>query len=287
MKQTIVKHFFDPATWALSYIVYQVGCPECAIIDSVLDFDLKSGRSSTTSADKLIAFIQENELQVQWILETHVHADHLTAASYLQKNVGGKIGIGQHVIDVQSTFKSLFDLGAEYLLDGSQFDHLFADNEEFFIGELSCKVLHVPGHTPADVAYQIGNSVFVGDTIFMPDIGTARCDFPGGSANSLYKSIQRLLSLPEDSRIFCCHDYPPNGRSVAWEISIQEQRHSNIHLKGNISERKFVEMRRLKDQNLPVPNLIIPSLQVNLLCGKFPKTGSNGIICLKIPINVL
>ncbi|TSP12299.1 MBL fold metallo-hydrolase [Cupriavidus campinensis] len=285
--QPTIQPFFDPATWTVTYVVYQAGRPECAIIDSVLDYDPKAGRTSTASADKVVAFVREHALQVEWIMETHAHADHLSAAPYLRSQVGGKIAIGQHIRSVQGVFKKLFNLEPEFQLDGSQFDHLFDENEEFVIGGLKGKALHVPGHTPADMAYQIGDAVFVGDTLFMPDVGTARCDFPGGNAHALYRSISTLLNLPADTRLFMCHDYPPESRWPAWETTVRAQREGNIHVHDGVSEEQFVAMRQARDATLAMPTLILPAVQVNIRAGELPPAEANGIRYLKIPLNTV
>ncbi|CAG2149399.1 putative metallo-hydrolase [Cupriavidus campinensis] len=285
--QPTIQPFFDPATWTVTYVVYQAGRPECAIIDSVLDYDPKAGRTSTASADKVVAFVREHALQVEWIMETHAHADHLSAAPYLRSQVGGKIAIGQHIRSVQGVFKKLFNLEPEFQLDGSQFDHLFDENEEFVIGGLKGKALHVPGHTPADMAYQIGDAVFVGDTLFMPDVGTARCDFPGGNAHALYRSISTLLNLPADTRLFMCHDYPPESRGPAWETTVRAQREGNIHVHDGVSEEQFVAMRQARDATLAMPTLILPAVQVNIRAGELPPAEANGIRYLKIPLNTV
>ncbi|WER50300.1 MBL fold metallo-hydrolase [Cupriavidus sp. WKF15] len=285
--QPTIQPFFDPATWTVTYVVYQAGCPECAIIDSVLDYDPKAGRTSTASADKVIAFVREHALRVEWILETHAHADHLSAAPYLKRQLGGRIAIGQDIRRVQGVFKKLFNLEPEFRLDGSQFDHLFEDGETFDIGGLTGKAVHVPGHTPADMAYQIGDAVFVGDTLFMPDVGTARCDFPGGNAHELYRSIRKLLDLPGETRLFMCHDYPPEGRGPTWQTTVSAQREGNIHVHDGVSEDQFVAMRRARDATLAMPTLILPSVQVNIRAGELPPPELNGVRYLKIPLNAL
>lgn len=285
--QPIVQAFFDPATCTVTYVVWQSGRQECAIIDPVLDYDPKAGRTSTENADKVVRFVREHGLRVQWILETHAHADHLSAGPYLRRELGGKIAIGQHIRTVQGVFKKLFNLEPEFRLDGSQFDRLFREDEEFAIGGLTAKALHVPGHTPADVAYQIGDAVFVGDTLFMPDVGTARCDFPGGDAHTLYRSIRKLLDLPGDTRLFMCHDYPPAGREPRWETTVREQRAHNIHVHEGVTEEQFVSMREARDATLGMPTLILPSVQVNIRAGEFPAAEANGIRYLKIPLNAL
>ncbi|QDL56491.1 MBL fold metallo-hydrolase [Rhodoferax aquaticus] len=285
--QPKVQAFFDPATWTVSYVVYDQPGGHCAIVDSVLDYDSKSGRTSTASADTLMAFIQDQGLRVQWILETHAHADHLSAAHYLRKHLGGQIAIGAAITDVQSVFKGIFNLEPEFHPDGSQFDHLFQANEAFAIGTLSAHALPVPGHTPACMAYQVSDAVFVGDTLFMPDVGTARCDFPGGNAHALYKSVRSLMALPDATRLYMCHDYPPDGREPAWESTVAEQRASNIHIRDGVSEDAFVAMRSQRDAGLAMPNLILPSVQINIRAGAMPPPEPNGKAYLKIPLNVL
>jgi glyoxylase-like metal-dependent hydrolase (beta-lactamase superfamily II) len=282
-----VHGIFDPATWTVTYVVYEKEGSECAVIDSVLDYDPKSGRTRTNSADKVIAFVREKQLKLTWILETHAHADHLTAAPYLQQHLGGKIAIGDHISKVQQVFKGVFNLEPEFATDGSQFDHLLEDGETVSIGALSVSTMYVPGHTPACVAYQIGDAVFVGDTMFMPDVGTARCDFPGGDAKTLYASARKILSLPDETRLFMCHDYPPNDRPVAFETTVGEQRRKNIHVHDGISETQFVEMRSKRDATLEMPVLILPSVQVNIRAGHLPPSESNGVSYLKIPLNAL
>jgi len=283
----IVKAFFDPATWTVTYVVYEEPGSACAIIDSVLDYDSKSGRTRTTSADKLIAFVKDNDLRVQWILETHAHADHLSAAPYLRKHLGGKIAIGAGIKGVQKVFKGVFNLEQEFQPNGTQFDQLFADGETFAIGNLTAKAMSVPGHTPACMAFQVDDAVFVGDTLFMPDVGTARCDFPGGNANQLYGSMRRLLSLPLETRLFMCHDYPPAGRDPMWETTVAAQRAGNIHVKDGISEEDFVKMRSARDATLEMPVLILPAVQVNIRAGELPPKEANGVSYLKIPVNAL
>lgn len=282
-----VKGFFDPATWTVTYVVYEKEGSNCAIIDSVLDYDPKSGRTGTGSADRVIAFVREQNLQVEWILETHAHADHLSAAPYIRKQLGGKIGIGANITQVQGVFKQIFNLEPAFKLDGSQFDHLLHDSESFFIGNLTAQAMPVPGHTPACMAYRIGDAVFVGDTLFMPDVGTARCDFPGGDAHMLYRSVRKLLSLPSETRLFMCHDYPPNDRPAAWETTVAEQRAHNIHIHDGVSEEDFVAMRTARDATLEMPVLILPSVQVNIRAGEMPPKEDNGVAYLKIPINLL
>ncbi len=281
----VVKSFFDPATWTVSHILYTEQGSACAIIDPVLDYNYKSGRASSTSADKLIAFVREHNLQVEWILETHAHADHLTAAHYLRKHVGGKIAIGAAIQGVQKVFKAIFNLESEFHPDGHQFDHLLRDGETFAVGALTLQALSVPGHTPACMAYQTQDIVFVGDTIFMPDVGTARCDFPGGDAHQLYRSIQKLLSLPPATRMYICHDYPPGNRAPAWETTVTEQRATNIHVHDGVDEEAFVNMRTARDATLEMPSLILPSIQVNIRAGEMPPKDENGVAYLKIPLN--
>ena len=285
--QAQVKAFFDPATWTVSYVVFDAPGGHCALVDSVLDYDPKSGRTRTTSADKLIAFVREQKLTVDWILETHAHADHLSAAPYLRKALGGRIAIGGKITQVQNVFKDIFHLEPEFATDGRQFDHLFQDGETFAIGQLQAQALSVPGHTPACMAYQVGDAVFVGDTLFMPDVGTARCDFPGGNARILYQSIRKLLSLPPETRLFMCHDYPPAGREVQWECTVTDQRERNIHVHDGISEDDFVAMRTKRDATLEMPVLILPSVQVNIRAGELPLPEANGVSYLKIPLNAL
>jgi glyoxylase-like metal-dependent hydrolase (beta-lactamase superfamily II) len=282
-----VHGIFDPTTWTVTYVVYEKEGTACAIIDSVLDYDPKSGRTRTDSADKVIDFVKQKHLKVEWILETHAHADHLTAAPYLKQQLGGKTAIGDHITTVQQVFKGIFNLESGFATNGSQFDHLFQDGESFRFGALSGLTLYVPGHTPACVAYQIGDAVFVGDTMFMPDVGTARCDFPGGDAKTLYKSVRKILSLPEDTRLFMCHDYPPNEREVVFETTVGEQRRNNIHVHDGISEAQFVEMRSERDATLEMPVLILPAVQVNIRAGDMPPKDKNGIAYLKIPVNAL
>lgn len=283
----IVKSFFDPATCTISHVVHEAGGGACAIVDAVLDYDAKSGRTRTTSADKLAAFVQENKLQVAWIMETHAHADHLSAAHYLRGRLGGKIAIGAAITQVQATFKRIFNLEPGFQADGRQFDRLLQDGETLAIGALQVRALSVPGHTPACMAYLIGDAVFVGDTLFMPDVGTARCDFPGGDASALYRSVRRLLSLPPETRLFMCHDYPPEGRSPVWESTVAEQRAKNIHVHDGVSEGEFVKMRTARDATLDMPTLILPSVQVNIRAGEMPPAEDNGVSYLKIPLNAL
>lgn len=283
----IVKGFFDPDTWTVTYVVYEKPGTPCVIIDSVLNYDHKSGRTDTKSADEVIEFVTANNLTTSWILETHAHADHVSAAPYLKAKLGGKVAIGDHISVVQGVFKKVFNLEEAFQVDGSQFDYLLKDGEEIQFGNLSLKSLFVPGHTPACMAYQVGDAVFVGDTMFMPDVGTARCDFPGGDAHTLYKSMQKILSFPGETRLFMCHDYPPNGRAVNYETTVAEQKKSNIHMHDGISEDEFVEMRSKRDATLQMPVLILPSIQMNIRAGATPPKENNGISYLKIPLNAL
>lgn len=282
-----VKHFFDKATWTLTYVVYDAPGGKAAIIDSVLDYDPKSGRTKTESAERVVAFVREMKLDVEWILETHAHADHMSASQYLRQQLGGRIGIGAHITRVQQTFKQVFNLEPALATDGSQFDRLFGDGDRFEIGGLTGEVMAVPGHTPACIAYRIGDAVFVGDTMFMPDVGTARCDFPGGDARTLYKSMRRLLALPAETRMFLCHDYPPAGREVQHQTTVAAQRESNIHVHDGISEEAFVDMRTKRDATLEMPVLILPAIQINIRAGAMPPPESNGISYVKIPLNAL
>jgi glyoxylase-like metal-dependent hydrolase (beta-lactamase superfamily II) len=284
-----VTAFFDEATYTVSYVVREPDGPRAAIIDSVLDFDPKSGRTSTASADRIIAFVREHGLTVDWILETHAHADHLSAAPYLKAALGGRIGIGEHITEVQRIFKKVFNLEKTFNTDGAQFDHLFREGEEFRIGGMTARVMHTPGHTPADVTYVIGDAAFVGDTLFMPDYGTARADFPGGDARRLYRSIRRLLEeLPPETRLFLCHDYKASGRDhYAWETTVAEERAHNLHVHDGVSEEAFVAMRTARDKTLAMPVLLLPSVQVNIRAGQLPPPEDNGVSYLKIPVNVI
>ncbi len=283
----IIESFFDPVTGTVTYVVYDEVGGHAAVVDSVLDFNPKSGRTQTHSADAVIGFVHDNELTIDWILETHAHADHLSAASYIQDKLGGRIAIGEHIQKVQTVFKKIFNLEKDFALNGSQFDHLFTDNETFQIGKLTGRALNVPGHTPADMAYQFADAVFVGDTLFMPDVGTARCDFPGGDAHHLYQSIQKILALPAQTQLFMCHDYPPAGRDPIWQTTVAEQRKANIHVHDGISEEDFIKMRRARDVTLDMPTLIIPSIQLNIRAGHMPPAENDGRVYFKIPINVL
>ena len=282
-----VQPFFDPATWTITYVVYDQPGSACAIIDPVLDYDPKSGRTRTDSADKVVAFVREQRLQVRWILETHAHADHLTAAQHLRRELGGQIAIGGNITQVQGIFKKVFNLEPGFRLDGSQFDRLLTDGETLATGSLEVQALAVPGHTPGCMAYRVGDVVFVGDTLFMPDVGTARCDFPGGNAGTLYHSVRRLLALPPATRLFMCHDYPPGGREPQWESTVAEQRAGNIHIHDGVTQEQFVAMRTARDATLQMPNLILPSIQVNIRAGQMPPVEANGTVYLKIPLNTL
>ncbi|MBU3602504.1 MBL fold metallo-hydrolase [Polynucleobacter sp. AM-25C3] len=286
-QNALIKDFFDPETWTYTYVVYEGDGSPCVIIDSVLNYDPKSGRTSTKSADELIAFVRAHQLQVSWILETHAHADHLTAAPYLQTHLGGKLVIGDHITNVQKVFKGVFNLDDRFQADGTQFDHLLKEGESLAFGNLSLKALFVPGHTPACMAYEIGDAIFVGDTLFMPDVGSARCDFPGGDAKTLYRSIQQILSYPAQTKLYMCHDYPPNDRPPACMTTVADEKTSNIHVHDGISEEQFVAMRTARDQTLEMPVLILPSIQVNIRAGHFPEPDANGIAYLKIPLNAL
>ena len=282
-----IQAFFDPATWTVSYVVFDELGGSCAIIDPVLDYEPKSARIRNLSADKLIAFINGKRLTVVWILETHAHADHISSAHYLRGKLGGKIAIGNEIPKVQETFKKIFNLGSEFMPDGRQFDYLLADAETFKVGKLSATAISVSGHTPADMAYQFDDTIFVGDTLFMPDVGTARADFPGGDARRLFRSIRRLLAQPPETRLFMCHDYPPANRPARWESTVAEQRAHNIHVHDGINEDEFVAMREARDATLEMPTLLLPSVQINVRAGATPPAETNGIIYLKIPVNVI
>ncbi|WP_180699877.1 MBL fold metallo-hydrolase [Pseudomonas crudilactis] len=283
-----IEAFLDPASSTYSYVVYETAGGQCAIVDPVLDYDGAAGRTCTAQADKIIAFVRTHNLQVQWLLETHAHADHLSAAPYLRRELGGKIAIGESISKVQNVFKALFNLEPEFCVDGSQFDHLFAPNESFRIGNLKATALHVPGHTPADMAYLIdGEQILVGDTLFMPDVGTARCDFPGGNAHQLFASIHKLLAFPASVKLYVCHDYPPEGRESQCQSTVGEQRKSNIHVHDGIDEAAFVEMRTKRDAGLGMPTLLLPAIQVNVRAGNLPPAEENGVVYLKIPLNSL
>lgn len=283
-----VQPFLDRMTETWSYVVYDRDGGHAAVIDPVLDFDNASGRTRTTGAEKIVAFVKQKALTVDWVLETHAHADHLSAAPFIREQVGGKIAIGSHITQVQGIFRDVFNLEKQFLVDGSQFDYLFDEEETFRIGELEGRVIYVPGHTPADMAWLIGDALFVGDTLFLPDVGSARCDFPGGDAATLYQSVRKLLTLPDETRMFMCHDYPPaGGREHACETTVGEQRTSNIHLKDGISEADFVKMRTERDATLDMPRLILPSIQVNIRAGQMPPAEDNGTVYLKVPLNAL
>jgi glyoxylase-like metal-dependent hydrolase (beta-lactamase superfamily II) len=282
-----VEPFFDPATSTVTYVVHAGDGTPCVIIDPVLDYDPKSGRTRTASADAVIAFVRGRALRVEWILETHAHADHLTAAPYLKRSLGGRIGIGERITEVQQAFGEVFNAGEDFRRDGSQFDRLWRDGETFEIGSLHGQVMAVPGHTPACVAYRVGDAVFAGDTIFMPDVGTARTDFPGGDAATLFRSIRRLLDLPPTTRIFVCHDYPPAGREVAFETTVAAERAGNIHARDGVSEAEFVKMRTERDATLSMPVLLLPAVQVNMRAGELPPAEANGVAYLKIPLDAL
>ncbi len=282
-----IHAFFDPATNTVTHIVSDPATRHAAIIDSVLDYDPKSGRTSTASAERVLAHVQAEGLTVDWLLETHAHADHLSAAPWLKARLGGRIAIGSHIREVQRVFKGIFH-AEDMSTDGQVFDKLFDDGEAFAIGELQARAMHTPGHTPACMSYLIGEDAFVGDTLFMPDYGTARCDFPGGDARTLYRSIQKVLSLPPTTRLHLCHDYPPaDGREPCWITTVAEQRAGNIHVREGIDEDSFVAMRSARDRTLAMPTLMLPSVQVNVRAGHLPLAESNGVAYLKIPLNQL
>ncbi len=283
-----VKAFFDEPTNTVSYVVKDPNSQHCAILDSVLDFDPKSGRTSTASADDIISYVQENDLKVEWILETHAHADHLSAAPYLKKKLGGTTGVGAHIKDVQDVFAKVFNVEKGFQTDGSQFEHLFEDGEEFAVGGITIKAMHTPGHTPACMTYVAGDAAFVGDTLFMPDYGTARADFPGGDARIMYRSIQKILALPDETTLYMCHDYKAPGRDeYKWETTVGEERTSNVHIGAGQTEDEFVAMREARDATLEMPTLILPSVQVNIRAGEMPPAEDNGVSYLKVPINQL
>jgi glyoxylase-like metal-dependent hydrolase (beta-lactamase superfamily II) len=290
-----VEGFFDPATWTVSYIVLDQSTGQCALVDSVLDYDPKSGRTSHASADRLVASVRELGASVQWILETHVHADHLSAAAHLKQALGGQSGIGSHITTVQKVFGALFNAGSDFARDGRQFDHLFSDGETFAIGSLQARAMHTPGHTPACMTYVVTDNTpgaaqtaaFVGDTLFMPDYGTARCDFPGGDARTLFRSVNKVLSLPSDTRLYMCHDYQPGGREVQFISSVADERENNVHVRNGISEEEFVAMRHARDATLDMPTLILPSVQVNMRAGQLPEPEANGTRYIKIPLNAV
>jgi glyoxylase-like metal-dependent hydrolase (beta-lactamase superfamily II) len=282
-----IKSFFDPATWTFTYVVYDHEGGHAAIIDPVLDYDPKAARTSTTSADLVADYVQEKQLKLEWILETHAHADHVSAAHYLQGRLGGKLGIGDHITQVQSTFAKIFNLEPEFRADGSQFQMLLSEGATLAVGDLSLEVLFVPGHTAACVAYKIEDAIFVGDTLFPPDVGTARCDFPGGDARTLYHSVRRLLEYPAKTRLYMCHDYPPEGRTPRAEISVAEQRDKNIHVHDGVSEEAFVALREARDRTLAKPVLILPAIQLNIRAGELPPPEANGVAYLKLPLNLI
>lgn len=288
MNKPVVTGFFDEATNTISYVVADLETKVCAVIDSLLDFDQASGRTRTDSADKMIAFVRAQGLTCEWIIDTHVHADHLTAAPHIQQELGGKTGIGAHISTVQKVFARIFNEGQSFHTDGSQFDHLFQDGETYKIGNLEARAIHTPGHTPACMSHLIGDALFVGDTIFMPDFGTARCDFPGGDAGTLYDSIQKLFALPDATRVFLCHDYKAPGRNdYVWETTIGAEKQSNIHVKAGTSRDEFIQMRTSRDATLAMPKLILPSVQINMRAGDLPEPEDNGQRYMKIPINAL
>ena len=287
MNTPITQAFFDPGTGTVTYAVWDPATRRAAIIDPVLDYDFRSGHTSTTSADKVLAYAAENALHVDWILETHAHADHLSGAHYLQAQVGGQIAIGENIRVVQATFKKLYNLESSFKPDGTQFDHVFKDGETFMIGGVEATAMLVPGHTPADMAYLIGRSIYVGDTLFMPDLGSARADFPGGNAHQLYASMHRLLALPPETTVYVCHDYPPPSRAACWQTTVGEQKAHNIHVRDGITEDEFVAMRLARDATLEVPTLILPSIQVNVRAGQLPPADTNGVSYLRIPLNML
>lgn len=282
-----VTGFFDEATNTISYVVKDTNSPSCAIIDSVMDIDYAAGRISYASADQLIAFVRDNDLHLEWLIETHAHADHLSGAPYIQQQLGGKLGIGEKIIVVQNVFGKVFNEGTEFQRDGSQFDRLFQDGDTYEIGSMKAFVIATPGHTPACMTHVMGDAAFVGDTLFMPDGGTARADFPGGDAHELYRSTRTILSMPDDMRLFMCHDYGPNGREIRWETTVADERKHNIHVGDGIAENDFVEMREARDETLDMPRLIIPSLQVNIRAGKLPEPDDSGTRFLKVPLDTL
>lgn len=284
----LVKTFLDDDSQTFSYVVYDHSQGSGVVIDSVLDFDYQSGRTKTDGAQQIINFIEQEGLTIEWILESHAHADHLSAAPFLSQALSAKIGIGAHITDVQKIFKDVLNLEKEFLPNGSHFDHLFTDGETFSVGKLNFRVLHTPGHTPADLAYVVNEqAMFVGDTLFLPDVGTARCDFPGGNAATLYHSIKRILAMPADTKIYICHDYPTGGRSYEYLTTVGEQREQNIHVRDGITESEFVQMRETRDATLQMPRLILPSIQVNIRAGRMPPAETNGQVYLKVPINQL
>jgi len=282
-----IEAFFDKVTGTCSYVVYDAPGGHAVVIDPVLDYDPKSGRTHTHSVDALLAFVRQQGLRVEWVLETHAHADHLTAAAHLRDVLGTRVAIGSAITQVQAVFKDIFHLGADFVADGQQFNRLLHDGDCLQVGGLTVRVLAVPGHTPADVAYEVGDAIFVGDTLFMPDVGTARCDFPGGDAPTLYRSIQRLLAYPGDTRLCLCHDYPPPGREPNWITTVAAQKAHNIHVGQDVDEARFVSMRQARDAGLDMPVLLLPAIQVNIRAGEWPAPESNGVRYLKIPVNKL
>ena len=286
MQEPTIQSFFDPDTATVTHIVSDPVTRRAAIIDSVLDYDPKAGRTSHTSADKVIEHVRQAGLTVAWLLETHAHADHLSAAPYLKAQLGGQMGIGRHICDVQAVFKQLFN-ARDMNTEGAEFDHLFEDGEQFQIGALDVRVMHTPGHTPACLTYVVGQHAFIGDTLFMPDYGSARCDFPGGDAATLYRSIQKVLALAPETQLHLCHDYPPDGRAPAWVTTVRQERETNIHVHDGISEAEFVSMRTARDKTLAMPRLLLPAVQVNVRAGQLPPPEDNGVRYLKIPLNVL
>jgi glyoxylase-like metal-dependent hydrolase (beta-lactamase superfamily II) len=282
-----VEAFFDRDSETFSYVVYDHEAGHAAVVDPVLDYDAKSGRTRTDGAQRLVDFVRAKKLTVEWILETHAHADHLSAAPFVRDQLGGRIAIGEKIIEVQKIFRDVFNLEKEFLVDGSQFDKLFAEGEKFYIGDIEGEVIYTPGHTPADMSWHIGDAVFVGDTLFMPDVGTARCDFPGGNANTLFKSIQHLLQMPEDTRLYMCHDYPGDARPHQYLTTVGEQRQHNIHVHDGVTEEEFVTMRNARDKTLEMPKLILPSIQLNIRAGQMPPAEDNGTVYFKIPVNRL
>jgi len=287
MTEARIQHFYDEPTGTLSYVVSDPQSGNAAIIDPVLGYSMVSGRIDTAPSDVLIEYVEKEQLNLDWILDTHAHADHLTGAQHIKSRLGGTVAIGEGIRDVQAHFGPVFNMGPPFAADGNQFDHLFADGEQFMIGDLTCSVVSTPGHTNDSVSYHVGSAVFVGDSMFMPDFGSARCDFPGGDAGLLYDSIAKLLSLPTDTRLFMCHDYPPGGRELRWECTVEEQRAANIHVSDAVSKEQFVTMRQNRDATLNLPALIVPAIQVNIRAGHLPATEDNGTAYIKTPIDTL
>lgn len=283
----LIEGFYDPVTGTISYVLADRVGGQAAIIDPVMDYDPKSGRTETASADRLIDYVKQQQLNVTWLLETHAHADHLSAAHYLREKLGGKIAISEKIVEVQRVFRNVFNFEPSFALDGSQFDRLLADGEKLALGDLTIQTLHVPGHTPADMAFKVADAIFLGDTLFMPDVGTARCDFPGGDAQQLYHSIRKLLSFPGETRLYVCHDYPPASREAQWQTTVAEQRLHNIHVHDGNELAAFVALRQARDKTLAAPVLLLPSIQVNVRAGEFPPAEDNGTHYLKIPLNRL